>query len=153
MFKLKIGTNQFSSDIFQYLNTKYIEELEQAAFDRRLIYTGGTKRTGKTTALIQFGKKHGYNVIVQDFSPVKKLREEFDYKKIYMRKFYNRPVSEIAVIDENVSFTHDIDFPHPIITGFIDHTSFSDKGRPDWWSVGDASSGLKSAHFNSAKND
>lgn len=60
MFKVKIGSSQFFSDLFQYVNTKYIEELEQATFERRIVYTGGMKGSGKTTALIQFAKKHGY---------------------------------------------------------------------------------------------
>lgn len=147
MFKVKIGTREFSSGVLEYLNKEYIEELERAAYDRRLVYTGGMKGTGKTTALIQFAKKHDYNVIVPDFSLVNSMREKFEYKKIYVRKFYRRPLSEIAVIDENVNFTNDIDFPYPIITGFINHTGFYDKGRPDWWTEGDAATNLKCTHF------
>lgn len=91
-------------------------------------------------------------MLVPKFSPVKRLREEFDYKKIYTRKFNDPPLVEIVVVDKNVNFRNVIDFPYPIITGFINHNGCSDKGRPDWWTEGDAGTGLKCTHFDGNKN-
>ncbi|OMD10707.1 hypothetical protein [Paenibacillus odorifer] len=148
MFKNKPDDMKFNNELLAHMTNKYVEELEKAAFERRFIYTGKMKRTGKTTALIMFAKKHNYNVILGNFSPVKKLREKFEYEKIYSDQYYGK-LSEIAVVDNDASYAFKIEHSLPIITGFteIDLSLAIDKKKPDWWIEGDATKGLVGTHL------
>ncbi|MEK4289363.1 hypothetical protein [Paenibacillus sp. FSL P4-0502] len=155
MFKNKPDDMKFNNKLLAHMTNKYVEELEKAAFERRFIYTGKMKRTGKTTALIMFAKKHSYNVILGNFAPIKKLREKFEYEKIYGDQYYGK-LAEIAVIDDDTSHACKIEHSLPIITGFteIDLSVAIDKGKPDWWSEGDATKILRSTtHFKNNRKE
>lgn len=81
MFKNKPDDMKFNNELLAHMTNKYVEELEKAAFERRFIYTGKMKRTGKTTALIMFAKKHNYNVILGIFLPLKNCVRNLNMKK------------------------------------------------------------------------
>jgi hypothetical protein len=57
---------------------------------------------GKTTALVEFAKVYGFNVITNDSRNARHMRDKFNYEKIYGQGESLRGLSGDFVIDEVV---------------------------------------------------
>jgi hypothetical protein len=86
---------------YNTLNYYLIQKLNEGMTQNKLIYTQEIRDIGKTHALVQFAKLHGFTAIVTKECNAKLLREKYHYSRINGADSYI-PIRSDIVIDEGI---------------------------------------------------
>lgn len=113
IISLKVDIN-----IADYIKDALIKALEDASKNKQLIQVHEYMRQiGKTTALIEFAKKHDYYVVTHNATIARELSLKFNYAKVTGSLMNLRGVKGV-VVDENVDASRLYDMGINVVTGF-----------------------------------
>jgi ribosomal protein L4 len=108
------------TEIIPFISDALDNVLTKAAIQRELIITDEKFRgTGKTTALVEFAKKHGFYVVVNTGIEAKELRAAHRYGRVYSVRELQHVKRKPVVIDECVDKSEVERMGFEVITGYL----------------------------------
>lgn len=102
--------------------------LDYAIKEEQFIYTNGLRGVGKTTALINYARKHNLGIFTYNFALAEEAKERYNYKYIYSSHHYRKAMSEklrgFLLDDMAYSNLDKLIRYFNILTGYIDKEDY-----------------------------
>lgn len=102
--------------------------LDYAIKEEQFIYTNGLRGVGKTTALINYARKHNLGIFTYNFTLAEEARKRYNYKYIYSSHHYIEAMSEklrgFLLDDMAYSNLDKLIKYFNILTGYIDKEDY-----------------------------